>query len=119
MSCGDKCDKRGCHSSLEPLCPTMRTKLLEEIEGWSISLTEPQRLMKTYEFEDFAMPLEFVNEIGNIAEEMNHHPYIQLAWGKVSVEIWTHAIDDLAMADFILAREVDYARVLFRAEHSI
>ena len=110
MSCGDKCDKSGCHSGLEPLCSTMRTRLLEDIEGWSISLTEPQRLMKTHEFEDFAAALEFVNQIAKIAEEMNHHPTIRLEWGKVGVEIWTHAIDDLTMADFILAREIDYIK---------
>ena len=118
MSCKGKgkCDKDGCHSGgLEPLCSTLRIKLLEEIEGWSISPRERRDrvmpiLIKTYEFENFVDALGFVNEIGKIAELMGHHPNIQLEWGKVGVEIWTRAVDDLTMADFILAREIDYIK---------
>ena len=108
-SCDNKkscCNKDGCHSN-EAVCQTTRDKLLEELGGWTISLTEPQRLMKTYDFENFVDALRFVNKVGVVAEEMNHHPNICLEWGKVGVEIWTHAVNDLTELDFILARKID------------
>ena len=39
---------------------------------------------------------------------MNHHPDIRLEWGKVGVEIWTHAVGGLTKLDFALAQEIDY-----------
>ncbi len=80
------------------------TKLLEELDGWSF---EQGHLVKTYNFEDFAAALAFVNHIGEIAEQQGHHPDIYLTWGKVSVEIWTHKIDGLTESDFILAAKFD------------
>ena len=58
---------------------------------------------------DFAKALAFVNRIGAIAEDQNHHPDIKLTWGKVGVEIWTHKIDGLTESDFILAAKFDEA----------
>ena len=107
------CNKDGC-SILEPLSSALRTELFEDIEGWWLAGREafaaprPPRLVKNYDFKDFEGALEFVNKIAEIAEEMNHHPNIQLEWGKVRIEIWTHAVDDLTEPDFILAKEIDY-----------
>ena len=105
MSCKGKCNKDGCHSgNPSALCCSVKAELLKELNGWEIS---ENILTKEHVFEDFAQGLEFVNKIGLLAEEMNHHPDIWLAWGKVTVAIWTHAINDLTEFDFILAREID------------
>lgn len=53
------------------------------------------------------MALEFVNRVGEIAEQQQHHPDIYLAWGNVRVEVWTHKIRGLTESDFILAAGVD------------
>jgi len=105
MSCKNKCDKDGCHSgNPSALCCSVKAGLLKELEDWKISQGV---LTKEYAFENFTSGLEFVNEIGRIAEKMNHHPDIWLAWGKVTVAIWTHAVNDLTEADFVLAKEID------------
>ena len=65
------------------------------------------RLSKTFLFPDFKSALAFVNRVGAVAEEQGHHPDLQLAWGKVVVEIWTHKIDGLTESDFIFAAKCD------------
>jgi 4a-hydroxytetrahydrobiopterin dehydratase len=72
--------------------------------GWQV---EGDRLRKTYRFPDFAGALAFVNRIGEIAEREDHHPDIQLSWGRVSVEMWTHAIGGLSENDFIVAAKIE------------
>ena len=47
------------------------------------------------------------NKIGDLAEKEGHHPNIYLGWGKVDVEIWTHKINGLSKADFVLAAKID------------
>ena len=53
------------------------------------------------------MAMLFVNKIGNIAEEENHHPDLHVTWGKCVVEIWTHKIGGLTESDFFFAAKVD------------
>ncbi|MDQ6801383.1 MAG: 4a-hydroxytetrahydrobiopterin dehydratase, partial [Acidobacteriota bacterium] len=62
---------------------------------------------KEFRFPDFANALAFTNKIGAIAEEQGHHPDIHLAWGKVRVTIWTHAVDGMTRSDFVLAAKID------------
>lgn len=82
------------------------TRLLEQIDGWEI---EQGRVTKSFTFKDFAEALAFVNRIGAISQEQDHHPDIYITSGKVSIEIWTHKIDGLTESDFILAAKFDEA----------
>ena len=45
----------------------------------------------------------------DIAEKEGHHPDLHVAWGKCTVEIWTHKIDGLTESDFYLAAKADRA----------
>jgi 4a-hydroxytetrahydrobiopterin dehydratase len=78
---------------------------LPERSEWSV--ISEHHLLRTYEFPDFKTALAFVNKVGTLAEEQGHHPDILLAWGKVEVTIWTHAVDGLTESDFILAAKID------------
>ena len=62
---------------------------------------------RTFTFPDFKQALEFVNRVGNVAEEQGHHPDILLGWGKAEIALWTHKIDGLTHSDFILAAKID------------
>ena len=70
-------------------------------------LVEEHHLERDFLFDDFATALDFVNSAGEICEQENHHADFQLSWGKVKVSIWTHKIDGLAEADFILAAKIE------------
>jgi 4a-hydroxytetrahydrobiopterin dehydratase len=99
-----------CQGGIPPLEGGDLTKLHEQLEdGWAI--VEDHHLSRTYTFPDFAEALAFVNLVGEIAEDQNHHPDIYLAWGKVRVDIWTHKIDGLHESDFILAARIDDALI--------
>ena len=53
------------------------------------------------------IPLDFVNRVGEVAEQQGHHPDILLAWGKAEITLWTHKIDGLTQSDFIMAAKID------------
>jgi len=94
-----------CKGGVPPLKGQEIADLLGQIDGWEA--VGEHHVTRTYAFKDFVSALDFVNKIGNIAEQQGHHPDIFLAWGKVRVEIWTHKIDGLTESDFILAAKCD------------
>ncbi len=81
-------------------------KLLEvEVPSWRV--VNDHHLEKQYAFKDFAQALAFVNKIGALAEQENHHPDISLGWGKVGIITWTHSAGGLSENDFVLAAKID------------
>lgn len=76
-----------------------------DVPDWEVILGH--HLRRVFAFDDFVGALTFVNRIGELAEAEGHHPNITFTWGRVEVEIWTHKIDGLAEADFILAAKID------------
>jgi 4a-hydroxytetrahydrobiopterin dehydratase len=96
-----------CREGMPALAAEESSRLLGELDGWSI--TGGQRLNKDWRLKDFATALAFVNRIGAIAEAEDHHPDITLGWGRVGVELWTHAAGGLTENDFIVAARIDQA----------
>ena len=94
-----------CNGETPKLTTEEIAELHQQIPAWEVVLGH--HLRQTFRFDDFAGALRFVNRIGEVAEAEGHHPDIALAWGRVEVEIWTHAIDGLSEADFILAAKID------------
>lgn len=74
-------------------------------DEWEV--VNEHHLRREFEFEDFQEALEFVNEVGEIAEEEGHHPNLEFTWGEATVKIYTHKIDGLHENDFILAAKID------------
>jgi 4a-hydroxytetrahydrobiopterin dehydratase len=97
-----------CKGGTPPLTQPRIDELLHELEqGWTIE--QGYHLTRTYKFRDFVHALEFVNRVGAIAEQQQHHPDLHLGWGKVTVEVWTHKIKGLTESDFIFAAKCDQA----------
>jgi len=95
-----------CRGGVPPLKGEDLRTLSAQLGGdWKV--VDEHHLSKTFPFPDFAAALAFTNQIGAIAEEEGHHPDIHLSWGRVVVDIWTHAIDGLTRSDFVLAAKVD------------
>jgi 4a-hydroxytetrahydrobiopterin dehydratase len=68
---------------------------------------EDHHLERVWNFPDFATALEFVNKVGAICEEQNHHAELELGWGRVLVRTWSHDIDGLSKRDWGLIKEID------------
>ncbi|MGB9177793.1 MAG: 4a-hydroxytetrahydrobiopterin dehydratase [Pyrinomonadaceae bacterium] len=94
-----------CRGGVPPLSGEEISRLLKEVSGWEA--VDEHHLRKRYEFKDFAAALEFVNRVGNLAEEQGHHPDISFGWGYAEITIWTHKINGLTESDFILAAKID------------
>jgi 4a-hydroxytetrahydrobiopterin dehydratase len=73
--------------------------------GWQV--VEEHHLEREFKFDDFRQALDFVNQVGELAEEEGHHPDIFLSYGKVRIQLWTHKIDGLHDNDFIMAAKID------------
>ena len=88
-----------------PLSQTACENLLAELDQWAV--IDGHHLQRAFSFPDFLQGLAFVNAIAGVAEDLGHHPDISLGWGRVKVELRTHDIDGLSMADFVLAARID------------
>lgn len=75
------------------------------LENWSV--LEDRCLVSVFEFPDFINALEFAVKVGLIAEEMQHHPEINLTWVKVALEITTNDLGGLTELDFLFALKVN------------
>ena len=72
--------------------------------SWQIS---ENRLQKSFKFKDFNQALSFINQVGEIAEKLNHHPKITNVYNLVELELWTHTKNDVTKLDHKLAEEID------------
>ena len=88
----------------ELLRPEAVQVLLEEVSGWQLSDNSIER---TLTFEGFPAAIEFVVRLARDAEEMNHHPDIDIRWNKVKLVLSTHSAGGLTDLDFLLARKID------------
>ena len=94
-----------CRGGVPPLKGEEITKLLSELNAWSV--VSEHHLIKVFKLRDFKEALAFVNRVGELAEVQGHHPDICFGWGRVEITIWTHKIDGLTESDFILAAKID------------
>ena len=79
--------------------------LLQLGTGWSF--VDEALIQKTFQFNNFVEALAFVNKVGAIAEEEQHHPDIHIHYNKVIVELSTHDVDGLTQKDFDVANNID------------
>ncbi len=94
-----------CSGGVPKMTAEQIAEIHPQVPEWEVILQH--HLRRVFSFPDFAAALRFVNRIGEVAEEAGHHPDISFTWGRVEVEIYTHKIDGLAEADFILAAKID------------
>lgn len=80
------------------------TKSLSLLTEW---VHEGKEIQRTFQFQNFATALAFVNRVGLLSEEANHHPDIDLRWGKVTLHLTTHSLGGLTQLDFALAEKIN------------
>ena len=70
----------------------------EEVDG---------KLEAVVKKKDFVEAMAFVNQVADIAEELNHHPDIDIRWNTVTLRAWTHTEGGITDKDRDLAARID------------
>jgi len=95
-----------CEAGTKPLSTGEAKELLKQVVGWALG-EDGKWLIKQFKFSDFAEAMNFAKKITPVAEREGHHPDVHISYGKVVVELSTHAIKGLSENDFILAAKID------------
>src|SRR6188768_3328993 len=94
-----------CGPSTPRLTPDETATLLGALgHGWQVA---EGRLRKRFSWPDFASGLAYVVRVGAMSDAVGHHPDVALAWGRVDLEIWTHAVGGLTAVDFAWAARAE------------
>jgi len=81
----------------------LKSKLVS-VPDWQV---ESGELVRTFLFKDFRGSLKFVNEVGELAEQVGHHPDIDIRYNKVRLALVTHDAGGITDKDFDLAAKAD------------
>jgi 4a-hydroxytetrahydrobiopterin dehydratase len=86
------------------LRPEAVENLLSEVPNWKL---QENSIERTFKFSGFQEAIDFVNRVAQEAENMNHHPDIDIRWNKVKLVLSTHSAGGLTNNDFMLATKLD------------
>jgi 4a-hydroxytetrahydrobiopterin dehydratase len=80
------------------------TTQLEGLSGWQ---REGDAIVATVEAPDFPAAIRIVDTVADEAEQMNHHPDIDIRWTTVTFTLSTHSEGGLTGNDLKLAGDID------------
>lgn len=80
------------------------TRDLAELDGWS---GDTAALRRTVTAKDFPAAIRLVDEVAVVAEELNHHPDIDIRWRTVHFTLSTHSAGGVTDLDVALAGRID------------
>ncbi len=85
----------------------------EEIEAWVAAHPRWRfhdgKIRKEYAFQSFRSAIVFVNRVATIADELNHHPDIDVRYDRVILRMWSHDAGGVTERDVNLAQRIDFA----------
>ncbi len=61
---------------------------------------------RSYELPDFVTAIRAVDEMAVVAEEMNHHPDIDIRWRRLDLTLSTHDAGGVTQLDIELAHRI-------------
>ena len=69
---------------------------------------EDNKLTRSVKFKDIRAAMAFMNNVADVAEELDHHPWWSNVYNKVEIELTTHdAGNTVTDKDVELARRID------------
>lgn len=79
------------------------TRQLSDLAGWR---REGQSLVAAYTSPDFPAAVHLVDEVALVAEQMQHHPDIDIRWTTTTWVLSTHSEGGLTQLDIELAHRI-------------
>ena len=86
--------------------PEQITALLQQLPGWELT-ADSRAIIKDFTFPDFRHTLGFINAVGFMANQEDHHPDIEAGYGHCQLLWSTHDVGGLSLNDFICAARVE------------
>ena len=80
------------------------TSRVKGLDGWRL---EGDFIAKDFEFETFMDGIRFIGQVAGVAEELDHHPDIQVRYTSVKLSLQTHSEGGVTEMDIELAKRVD------------
>ena len=100
----EKCE--ACTRETPVLTPAEVETLRRDLhEDWTVQSNT--LLRREFRFPNFNAAFSRATSIAMLAEGEGHHPDMLVGWGRLVVELTTHAIGGLSRNDFILAAKID------------
>ncbi|OIK11342.1 pterin-4-alpha-carbinolamine dehydratase [Bacillus sp. MUM 116] len=75
------------------------------VPSWK--LTETKWIERKYRFSEYLNGVEFVQQVANLSEKVNHHPFISIDYKLVTLKITSWHAKGLTALDFDLAKKYD------------
>ncbi|MBP6256874.1 4a-hydroxytetrahydrobiopterin dehydratase [Patescibacteria group bacterium] len=80
-------------------------QFLVDYPSWQLDGT---MLVASFEFDGFLEAIEFVTDLAQVAEELQHHPDILIQYNMVTISTTTHDEDDqITSRDIALIKAVE------------
>ncbi|MFD0712942.1 4a-hydroxytetrahydrobiopterin dehydratase [Paenibacillus sp. GCM10027626] len=99
---------------LEKLTTAAADEVIAGLEHWQ---REDEKWMRgSYRFASFPAAIEFVRQAADIAEELNHHPFIGIDYKKVTLRLTTWNSGGLTALDMQSASRYNALYEQFRQD---
>jgi 4a-hydroxytetrahydrobiopterin dehydratase len=96
-----------CEGGVSPMTHAQAADMMGQLhEDWSLT-EDGSEIHRDFHFKGFYKTMAFVNAVAWIANTENHHPDLEVGWGRCKVRYTTHAIGGLSQNDFICAAKID------------
>ena len=94
------------HGAQDALDAAQAATLLRQLAGWELH-AHGKAIAKDFRFADFHHTLGFINAVGFMANQEDHHPDIEAGYGHCRVLWSTHDVGGLSLNDFICAARIE------------
>ena len=92
---------------MKPLTKPQLKKALKTLDADWVLQSKDTKMTRTFSFRNYIEAFIFVARITVHSEVMQHHPVVQLSYGKVKVTLTTHDAKGLTSFDVGLASKID------------
>jgi 4a-hydroxytetrahydrobiopterin dehydratase len=86
------------------LSDTEVQQALQRLPGWRKNGSAIER---KFQFPDFVKAMDFVNQIAEAAEAVNHHPDIHISYNKVTLALISHDSGGITQRDIRMAGKIN------------
>jgi 4a-hydroxytetrahydrobiopterin dehydratase len=78
--------------------------LAQDLPGWT---QEGDTIRRSVEAPSFLDGIRLVQQVAEVAEDLDHHPDIDIRWRTVTFALSTHSAGGLTLKDLRLAADID------------